>query len=627
MNTKLSIFSVLILAFLLTGCAEKISKMPNILWITSEDNSRLLGCYGDTFATTPHLDQLASEGFLYTNAYANTPVCAPARNTIITGVHSCSNGNEQMRSRYAKSETVRYYTEYMMDLGYYCTNNSKTDYNTSSVDLEVMWDKSGKKAHYKNRDEGHPFFAIFNFTTSHESSIHRSIPNDKLRHRPEDVVLPPYHPDTPEMRHDWAQYYDKVEDMDAQVGKVLQELEEAGLAENTIVFYYSDHGGVLGRSKRFLYETGTHVPFIIHIPEKYKHLYPAKSIGSSVDRLVSFVDLAPTLLSLVGVKAPEFMQGSAFLGDFKQDEPAYIYMFRDRMDGRYDMSRSIVDREFRYTRNYNASRIYLQHLAYLWKAPSMRSWESAYKAGQCDEVQSRWWNPKPSEELYNTENDPWEVHNLAGDPAYADRLETMREASLEMGASIKDAGFIPEADRNIRAGDMAIYDYMRSSDLPYDEIINTAKLASENNPANLEVLLELLEHDDSAIRYWAAQGLLLLGEQVRPAIQEIKKLAMDVSWNVTVSGAEILYMLDEKEVAVEAYHRVLLCDERMARTHALNSIDHIDGSSEEFLDACVSVINDKYEKLNMGSDYDARVIKWLIEKWEIDPSDHGITFP
>ncbi len=627
MNTKLSLFSALLIAILLTGCENNTQELPNILWITSEDNSPLLGCYGDSFATTPNLDMLASEGFLYSNAYANAPVCAPARNTIITGVHSCSNGNEQMRSRYSKSESVRYYTEYLMDKGYYCTNNSKTDYNTSSADLEVMWDECGRESHYRNRAEGQPFFAIFNFTTSHESSIHRSTPDDQLRHKPEDVVLPPYHPDTPEMRHDWAQYYDKVEDLDAQVGKVLQELEEAGLTENTIVFYYSDHGGVLGRSKRFLYETGTHVPFIIHIPKKYKHLYPAKRTGSSIDRLVSFVDLAPTLLSIIDLEAPGFMQGTAFLGQHQKDEPDYIYMFRDRMDGRYDMSRSIVDREYRYTRNYNSSRIYLQHLEYLWKAPSMRSWEDAFKSGQCNEVQSRWWNPKPVEELYDTENDPWEINNLAGDPLHAERLVKMRQASLEIGTSIRDAGFIPEADRSIRAGNTPIYDYMRSDEVPYDEIMTAAVLATDRDPSNLEALVALLGHDDSAIRYWAAQGLMLLGENARPAIREIEKAATDKSWNVTVTGAEILYLLGEKEKALEAYHRVLQCDAPMARTHALNSIDHVNGTSKEFLDDCVTVIKEKYEQLNMGSDYDARVIKWLLEKWDVDPTQHGIAFP
>lgn len=626
MKSKLLFIPICLTVLLLTGCQDSMEQ-PNILWITSEDNSPLLGCYGDDFATTPNLDRLASEGFLYTNAYANTPVCAPMRNTIITGVYSCSNGNEQMRSRYAKSESVGYYTSYLMNQGYYCTNRSKTDYNISSVNLDEMWDECGPQAHYENRTDDQPFFAVFNLTISHESSIHRSIPNDQLRHRPEAVVLPPYHPDTPEMRHDWAQYYDKVEDMDTQVGDLLQELEEAGLAENTIVFYYSDHGGVLGRSKRYLYETGTHVPLIIHIPEKYKKLYPKKEAGTKIERLVSFVDLPPTLLSLIGLDAPDYMQGNAFLGEYQDNEPDLIYMFRDRMDGRYDMSRSVVDKTFRYTRNYNSSRVYMQHLAYLWRAPSMRSWEEAFRSGECNEVQSRWFKPKPVEELYNTETDPWEVNNLANDPAFADRLVSMREASLEISTSIIDAGFIPEADRNMRAGDTPIYDYMRSDDVPYDEILSTAVLATDKDAANTEKLVELLGHDDSAIRFWAAQGLLLLGEEVRPHMDQIINSATDPYWNVTVSVAEILYQLGEKETALEAYTRVLKCDERMARTYALNSIDHINGTSEEFLKGCVSVIHDKYEKLNMGSDYDARVINWLMEKWEVDPEAYGISFP
>ena len=615
--------SVLLMAFLLAGCNQTNKELPNILWITSEDNSRMLGCYGDPFATTPNLDRLASEGFLYTNAYANTPVCAPARNTILTGVHSCSGGNEQMRSNYAKSELVRPYTEYLLAKGYYCTNNSKTDYNFADIRLEEMWDECGNEAHYKNRGEGQPFFAIFNFTTSHESSIHHSIPDSALRHRPQEVSLPPYHPDTPEMRHDWAQYYDKVEDMDQKVGEVLAELEEAGLAKNTIVFYYSDHGGVLGRSKRFLYETGTHVPMIIRIPDKYKNMFPAEKRGSQVERLVSFVDLAPTLLSMIGTMAPEQMQGKAFLGKYMKKEPEYIYMFRDRMDGRYDMSRSIVDRNFRYTRNFNSNRIYLQHLEYLWRAPSMQSWEKSYLSGQCNEVQSRWWKTKPVEELYDTENDPWEVNNLADDPAYSKRLTAMRKASKEIGASMKDAGFIPEADRIIRTGNMAAYDYMRSGEVPFGEIQQAAYVASGADPANAEILVAWLGHDDSAVRYWAAQGLLMLGETSRPYLEEVSKAAFDPSWNVSVASAELLFLLGEEEIALEAYNRVLKCDEPMARVHALNSIEFVDGSPEMFLESCMEVLGN-YEVLERQ--YDARIMKWLLQKRGIDPAEHGVEF-
>jgi N-sulfoglucosamine sulfohydrolase len=623
MKLKKTFLPLLLLVLLVSACETGQSDLPNILWITSEDNSPLLGCYGDEFATTPILDHLASEGFLYTNAYANAPVCAPARNTLITGVHACSNGNEQMRSAYAKSETVRFYTEFLKSKGYYCTNNSKNDYNTSPVDLESMWDENGKEAHFKKRGNDQPFFAIFNIGISHESSIHKSTPSDQLRHHPEELTLPPYHPDTPEMRHDWAQYYDKVEDMDAKVGEILKQLEEAGLEENTIVFYYGDHGGVLGRSKRYLFETGTHVPFIIRIPEKYKNLYPSSSPGSQVERLVSFVDMAPTLLSLIGLKAPAYMQGSAFLGEFQKDEPEYIYMFRDRMDGRYDMSRSIVDRQYRYTRNFNSNKIYMQHLEYLWRAPSMPSWEHAYKTGQCNEVQSRYWQPKPVEELYDTEIDPWEIHNLAGDPAYAERLATMRSAIQKLGASMKDAGYIPESDRSIRAGEKPIYDYMRSEGLDQKTIMDAAWLASEANPRNLKSLIQLLSHKDGAIRYWAAQGMLLLGEDALEASSSIEIAAFDECWNVSTVAAETLYRFGHKELAVKAMNRVLDCDYPMARTFALNSIDYMDGSSEEFLEGCLGILKG-YETLNRQ--YDARVSKWLLEKWEIDATAHGVEY-
>ncbi len=273
-------------------------------------------------------------------------------------------------------------------------------------------------------------YAENNDSNTHESSVHDSIPNELLRHNPEEVVLPPYHPATPAIKHDWAQYYDKVEDMDAWVGKKLQELEEAGLADNTIVFYYGDHGGVLARSKRYLYETGPRVPFIVRIPQKFKNLFPVSTPGAEVERIISFVDLAPTLLSIADVPIPEYMQGSAFMGDQKTKAPQYAYMFRGRMDERYDMCRAVRDHKYRYIRNYMPYRIYGQHLEYLWRAPSVRSWEQAYLNGDCNKIQSVFWQTKPVEELYDTENDPWEVNNLVRDPAFKEVLVRMRAANL-----------------------------------------------------------------------------------------------------------------------------------------------------------------------------------------------------
>jgi arylsulfatase A-like enzyme len=630
MKTKnlTSICSALFITFLLgsfSSCQEKIpTELPNILWLTSEDNSPFLGCYGDSFATTPNLDKLASEGFLYTHAYANAPVCAPTRNTILTGIYACSGGNEHMRSNYPKSDIVKTYPEYLREIGYYCTNNVKTDYNLGNFDEKAVWDECSNKAHYKNRKDGQPFFAVFNTTISHESSLHTSVPDSLLRHRPEEVLLPPYHPATPEMKHDLAQYYDKIEDMDAWVGEKLKELEEAGLLENTIVFYYGDHGGVLARSKRYVYESGTRVPFIIRIPEKYKYLFPERKTGSKVDRLISFVDLVPTLLSIAGIPIPEYLQGNAFLGKQKTADPEYAFMFRGRMDERYDMCRAVRDQKFRYIRNYMPYRIYGQHLEYLWKAPSIVSWEKAYLNGECNEIQSIFWNTKPAEELYDTENDPWEVNNLAENPDYKAVLERMRAANKAWVTSIYDAGFIPEADRVERAGETPMYDYMRSGEVNFEEVINAAETATLGKTENLETLKTFLKSDESAVRYWGATGFLILGENARPAINELKLALQDKSASVVSVAAEALYNLGEKEAAKKALLSVLENRNEMARCHALNVIDCINESSREMVDGVVKMINNA--ESNTRNKYDMRAAKWLVEKWGLNPEDYKIEF-
>ncbi|HDR50512.1 MAG TPA: sulfatase [Mariniphaga anaerophila] len=611
--------------FLFSGCRENVPEdLPNILWLTSEDNSALLGCYGDEISTTPNLDRLASEGFLYTHAYANAPVCAPARNTIITGIYATSGGNQHMRSYYPKSEVVKTYPEFLREAGYYCTNNVKTDYNTESIDPSEIWDESSNKAHYKNRAPGQPFFAVFNTTISHESSLHDSIPDEQLRHSPDEVPIPPHHPATPAMKHDWAQYYDKIEDMDAWIGEKLQELEDAGLSENTIVFYYGDHGGVLARSKRYVYETGTHVPFIIRVPEKYKYLFPAEKPGSKVNRLISFVDLAPTLLSIAGIEIPDFMQGSAFLGKQKTKDPQYAYMFRGRMDERYDMSRAVRDHKYRYIRNYMPYRIYGQHLEYLWRAPSIRSWEQAYLNGECNEIQSLFWEPKPVEELYNTEDDPWEINNLAGDPAYADVLERMRAANREWVSRIKDTGFIPEADRVDRAGETPMYDYMRSGNINLEPIMDAAEMATIGKIENLPALQFYLKNDESAIRYWGATGLLILGDEAAPAKGDLLAALNDKSANVVTVAAEALYNLGETEAAKKALLSVLENPNEFARCHALNAIDCIEEKSAEMIDGVINMI--KTSPQMTRNRYDLRAARWLVEKWGLNPADYQFEF-
>jgi arylsulfatase A-like enzyme len=620
---KILLIAVSMLATL--GCQQKETlPPPNILWLVSEDNGPFLGCYGDTFATTPHLDKLATEGFLYTHAYANAPVCAPARNTILTGVYANSNGNQHMRSTYQASEVIRFYPEFFQEKGYYCTNNAKTDYNTSTAYPTDFWDECNNKAHYNNRAEGQPFFAVFNTGITHESSIHKSIPTDQLRHDPQTVPIPPYHPHTDDMKHDWAQYYDKMEDMDQWVGQKLKELDEAGLAENTIVFYFSDHGGVLGRSKRFVYESGTHVPFIVRIPKQYKHLFPAKKPGDKVDRLISFVDLASTLLSLIDVPVPDYLQGHAFLGNQKTPDPDYAYMFRGRMDERYDMCRAVRDKKYRYIRNYMPYRIYGQKLEYLWRAPSMRSWEEAYQKGECDPVQSIFWNTKPVEELYDTENDPWEVNNLADDPAYKEVLERMRDVNNRWMLDIQDCGLVPEAEMTRLAGSVPFYDYVRSADFSLEEILEAANKSGSATIQDVQQLIEYTRHENSVVRYWGATGLLNLGQNAVKATGALTDLLADESANVRNLAAEVLLVLGEKEKAIHTLAEVIRNGDEFASTHAMNVVECQNIFHKQLVEAIVDRMK-KYEKPNRKK-YDQRLASTLLEKWQVDPADYGLQF-
>lgn len=610
MKNKIFFHCLFVLVVLLHACSEKESSQngdrPNFLWIVSEDNGPFLGCYGDAFATTPALDKLASEGILYENAYANAPVCAPARSTIISGVYPPSMGTQNMRSVYPIPEAIRFFPQYLREAGYYCTNNSKEDYNMPKP--EGVWDESSNKAHYKNRGEGQPFFAIFNFTVSHESSIHTSIPNDSLRHDPDKVTLPPYHPETPEMRHDWAQYYDKIEDLDGLVAKVLQELEDAGLADNTIVAYYSDHGGVIARSKRFVYETGTHVPMIWRFPKKYAHLAPGNP-GDRTNRLVSFVDLAPTMLSLAGIPVPEYMQGKAFLGKQQSEPREYVHLFRGRMDERIDNVRAVRDKQYRYIKNYMPHRIYGQYIEYLWRAPSCRSWEEAFLAGKCNSIQSAFWRKKPAEELYDVMADPWEVKNLATNPAYADVLKRMRSEMDRWMREIQDTGLMPEGEMSTKNAETPSYNYVHSDDYQFDKIKKAADLASIGDVSKIDDIIGLLQDPNPTVRYWGAIGCLILKDAAIPAQEDLLLLLKDSSPDVRIAAAEALCHLGSQEEAVPVLLDAVDSDNLMVRVHALNSLYILGGDIARAAIPKAQAIADSQE----GRSYDLRAAQRLLE--------------
>lgn len=554
---------------------------PNILWITSEDNSPYLGCYGDKLAQTPNLDRLAAEGVRYRNAFANAPVCSAARSTLITGMYACSLGIHNHRSKVRIPEAFRLYPEYLREAGYYCTNNSKTDYNIIRKGVR-SWNESSNKAHYKNRKHGQPFFAIFNTTLSHEGQLteqavsrrrKQGILPPKPRLAPEDVKLPPYHADTPVVRRDWCIYYDNVTLMDREVGRLLKELDDAGLAEDTIVFYYSDHGGALPRGKRNIHDSGTRVPLIIRFPKKWAHLAPAKP-GQWVDDPVSFVDFPATVFSLAGVPIPKQFEGYPFLGKQAVEPRDHVFLFRARMDERYDTIRAVRDRRYRYIRNYSPHRPWGQQYSYPFRVmPSMGSWYEAYRKGQCNPVQARYWQAKPSEELYDIEADPYEVKNLVDDPRHADQLAQMRKILRQDIVRTRDTGFIPEGMFERLRGDRTLYEYAQSEAYPVERIVEVADLAVSRDASAMEKLIAACNDPHPVIRYWGATGCLVLQEKAAPTKEKLKELLKDDWMDIRVVAAEALSYLGQTNLALETLEPIIKNEPEYVSLAAMNALD------------------------------------------------------
>ncbi|RXP44534.1 sulfatase [Lutibacter sp. HS1-25] len=435
---------------------------PNIVWIVCEDISPTLSMYGDFTAKTPNLDKLAGESIVYDNAFAPVGVCAPTRSSIITGMYPISIGTMNMRTgkdiqswgvrKYEnkiqitdiEGDTIRQYsavvpsnvkcfTEYLRADGYYCTNNQKTDYQFAAP--ITAWDENNSKAHWRNTPKGMPFFSVFNFGSTHESKIW--LQKKPLTVNPETVPVPPYFQDTEIARNDIARHYSNVEIMDAEVGQLIQQLKEDGLYENTIIFFYSDHGGPLPRQKRAILDSGLKVPFMV------------KNIGSSdigrTDRLISFTDLAPTVLSLAGIQPPNYMDGSAFLGKYIAKPRDYVFGSSDRFDESSDRIRSVRNKQYLYLKNYFPKKTKYKDISYRKNIPMMNELLDLKEQNKLNEIQLDWFNTKTTEELYDCEKDPYNLINLAENPDYHKVLIDLRNVNDEHFKNFPDLGMIPEA--------------------------------------------------------------------------------------------------------------------------------------------------------------------------------------
>ncbi|MBB6049750.1 sulfatase-like hydrolase/transferase [Armatimonas rosea] len=532
---------------------------PNILWIVSEDNSaQWLGCYGNKEAKTPRLDALAKESAVFESAYSNAPVCAVARATLLMGAYSPTMGTQHMRSRHVIPAAYKPYVSYLREQGYYCTNNAKTDYNIKGNDT-ALWDVSSNRAHYKNRPSGKPFFAVFNIEISHESNLFpekvqsnrdKGLIPQIPRLDPKTLFLPPYVPDLPEMRSDWAIYHDTISAMDKQVGEKLDELERSGQAENTIVFYYADHGGPTPRGKRYLEQTGVRIPLMVRVPKKWRSLSPFMP-GQRVHEPVAFVDFAPTLLSLLGQPKPAQMQGRAFLGSKRVavQPDAHVFLYADRFDELYGMRRGITDGRYKYIRRF------LPHLAaapysyYQLTMPGWAAWQKAWQAGTLTGYHKALWEgPQATEELFDLQTDPWELKNLAGAPSQAARLAVLRGRLKQTMLDTRDTGIIPEPMFAELAPQKAIADYP----LNRTKVLDTAFLATERNVKNLPTLQKALASPDALVRYWGALGCVVLGKAALPAKASLEPLLTDSSVTNRITAAHALVVLGQRERGVAA---------------------------------------------------------------------------
>ena len=575
-----------IFTFLLLSVASAQKKdRPNILWITVEDMSPTLGCYGDKFARTPFLDSFSKKSLNYSNAFATAPVCSPSRSCIINGVYAQSQGTHQMRSAYKIPEFMNGFPSILRKAGYYTTNNVKTDYNSANFQkiISDSWNESSAKADWRGKEKGQPFFSVINLMTTHQSrtmvwpyeKFQKDIQNKLSPNEindPAKVKLPAYYPDTSVIRKTVARFYDCVTVMDKEVEGILANLKADGLDEDTIVFFYSDHGSGMPRHKRVLFDSGMKVPLMVYFPEKYKHLSPSKS-GVWTDQLVSFVDFGPTLLSLLGLEIPEHMQGKAFLGEKKAEPRNYVFGHRDRVDEVIDMSRSIRDKKYLYIRNF------MPHLSF--NAPT--AWPDLgeirhefYKSTNEHSMSPAQWHfagpSKPVEELYDCEKDPLNLNNLANLGEFREVQSELKTALHKHILEIKDMGFVPESTESEINEKGLSWNHARNSDFELSEVL---RAASDVGLASEAKLIANLNSKNSNIRFWGALGLTASKSVLsKNAVQVLVKILSDESAAVRVQSANaLLESGNEKNRALDALSKELKSDNFASLMQAARCIE------------------------------------------------------
>lgn len=545
------------------------SGKPNIVWIMSEDNSKhYLKLFDETGAATPNIAAMAENGIVFDRAFSNAPVCSVARTTLITGCYAPRLGTHyHRRIKSAElNESYELFPALLRKAGYYTTNNAKEDYNCEKS--KDVWDASGRNAHWRNRtnaessDSKRPFFHVQTFADSHEGSLHFKsawLENPDLKTKPENITLAEYHPDNSVFRMTYARYHDRIGIIDNKVGQVIEELREAGELENTFVFYFGDHGGVLPRGKGYIYESGLHVPLVVRVPEKWKSL-SAFEKGTRTGGFVEFVDFGPTVLNLAGVDVPKTMDGLPFLGTSVSkpdvDSRNSTIGYSDRMDEKYDMCRSLRVGDWKYIRNFQA--IYPDGLQnnYRYDMLAYESWREAFKKGSLNSVQSAFFLPKPVEQLFDLSKDPHEVNNLAADPAHQKQLDSMRTELSQRLIAMRDLGFFPESqlvdEVDVPFVDFgeskvgAIERYLKICDLALTLLSEDSDNENSGHAAAMKSLAEATRSEDPNARYWAYSVCSILGGRAKEfGPDAVKSAKADPSLVVRIRAAEFVGLIEE----------------------------------------------------------------------------------
>ena len=575
-------YLLLIFVFIISSCNDELDPKPNILWIVTEDNSlHYMNLYTKGGAEMPNVSSLASEGIVFDNAFSNAPVCSVARSTIITGVYSPRIGTQYHRrmSLVKLPDDVKPLPVYLKEAGYYTSNNSKEDYNFIK-DGEI-WDESSGKASYKNRKKDQPFFHVQNFHNTHEGQLHfdQEHLENALKTNNLDSIKPfPYHPDTPTFRYTQSLYHNHHKDVDKEIGKFIKKLEDENLLDNTIIFYYADHGGVLPRSKGYIYESGLNVPLVVRVPEKFKKLSPFKA-GSRTSTFVEFVDLVPTVLSLAGIEIPRSIDGKPFLGKklkkSKLEKQNTTFGYADRFDEKYDLVRSVRVGKYKYIRNYQPFNVDGLYNYYRYKMLAYKEWYKLFQDGKLNEVQGQFFKPRAPEALYNIEEDPHEIKNLAKDKNYIEILLDLRTKLNDHLVSINDLSFIPEPHLLENGLDDIVSYSEKNKDL-ISRLIKISDLSLSDYKQVSSKIQDALNDINPWVRYWGLIVSSSFGSKALENKEQINSIFENDPENLVRMRAAEFMLLNNLEISDSKINLLLKKSNFEAETNLmLNTLANI----------------------------------------------------